>query len=237
MDPRFDVRYFERLDEIVTVSEECAQILKQRFPKQSAKVKTIYNIVSPKVIHAMVNKEQMAMYERQKDETVILSIGRLHHQKGFELAIEACARLTALGYRVRWYIIGEGEERERLTALIRQHGLEERFILLGLKANPYPYLQQADVYAQPSRFEGKSIAIDEAKILHKPIVVTDFSTAKDQITDGVDGLIVAMDPESIAAGIARLIDDRDATGRLTEHLSRQRLGTEDEIYKLYKLFA
>ncbi len=237
MDPRFDIRYFEKLDEIVTVSEECAEVLKQRFPEQSDKVKTIYNIVSPKVIRAMVNKEQIAMYERHEDEVVILSIGRLHHQKGFELAVEACARLTALGYRIRWYVIGEGEERERLTALIRQHGLQERFILLGLKANPYPYLQQADVYAQPSRFEGKSIAIDEAKILHKPIVVTDFSTAKDQITDGVDGLIVAMNPDSMAEGIARLIDDREVAGRISAHLANQQLGTEDEIYKLYKLFA
>lgn len=235
MDPDFDVYYFDKLDHIVTVSEECAHILKKRFPEQRNKVNTIYNIVSPKVINRMVNQGEDDVYNRNGDEVIILSIGRLHAQKGFETAIEACAMLVAQNYNVRWYIIGEGDEREKLTALIHKYRMENHFFLLGLRSNPYPYIKQSDIYAQPSKFEGKSIAIDEAKILSKPILVTNFSTAKDQIEDGKNGLIVEMDSSSVARGIMRLIDDRDLRSKLIHHLSNENFGTEEEIYKLYEL--
>ncbi|MBD2872036.1 glycosyltransferase [Paenibacillus arenilitoris] len=237
MDPDFDVHYFKQLDHIVTVSDECASVLKKRFPNQNDKVNVIHNIVSPSVIRRLAEKEAKDLYDRQGDELIILSIGRLHPQKGFDLAVKTCKRLVERGYNVQWNIIGEGEEREKLAGLIRKEGLADRFKLLGLRTNPYPYLKQADIYAQTSRFEGKAIAVDEAKILNKPIVVTNFSTAKDQIEDGIDGLIVEMNADSVAAGIGRLIQDREARKRMTDHLSRLQLGTEGEIEKLYKLLG
>lgn len=235
MNPNFDIKYFSELDHIVTVSEECASILKRRFPDQRDKVDVIYNIVSPRMINQMVEHGERDVYGRKPDETIILSIGRLHYQKGFELAIEACDKLVRQKHNVRWYVIGEGEERGKLTQLIAKYRLEDRFILLGLKANPYPYIKQAHIYAQPSKFEGKSIAIDEAKILNKPIVVTNFSTAKDQITDGYNGLIVDMSAAAVAEGIGKLIQDDGLRRRLSDNLACEKLGTEQEINKLYTL--
>lgn len=235
MDPIFDAKYFEKLDNIVTVSKECANILKDRFPDEKHKVDVIYNVVSPSMIGKMADNVKTDVYDRKTDEIIILSIGRLHYQKGFEMAIEACKVLIDKGYKVKWNIIGEGEEREKLTNLIKEHELEEHFKLLGLKSNPYPYIKQADIYAQTSKFEGKSIAIDEAKILNKPIIVTNYSTAKDQIKHGVEGLIVAMQPGSIAEGIEKLINNETLREILSKNLSELRLGTEDEIEKLYKL--
>lgn len=235
MDPYFDQSYFQKLDHIVTVSEECGHILRRRFPDQDNKINVIHNIVSPKAIRNMAEKESNDVYDRNGDEFVILSIGRLNAQKGFELAIKTCRLLVDKGFRFQWNIIGEGEERERLTELIRAEGLEQKIKLLGLKPNPYPYIKQADIYAQTSRFEGKAIAIDEAKILNKPIVITNFSTAKDQIEDGVEGLIVDMNADAIANGISKLIKDKEIRKRMTEHLSQLELGTEEEINKLYSL--
>lgn len=235
MDPNFDIKYFDQLDHIVTVSEECASILKKRFPAQQDKVDVIYNIVSPKMINQMISHVNIDVYDRKTDETIILSIGRLHYQKGFEMAIEACRKLVKNNYKIRWYIIGEGEERDKLTGLIKKYRLEDQFILLGLKSNPYPYIKQADIYAQTSKFEGKSIAIDEAKILNKPIVVTNFSTARDQINHGLNGMIVEMNANAIAEGIEGLIEDKELKNKLISNLSNEKLGTEQEINKLYTL--
>lgn len=234
MDPAFDIRYFRRLDHIITVSEECANILRIRFPSEQAKVGVIHNIVSPAVIRKMADHEDELAGPMNR-QTTILSIGRLHYQKGFEMAIEACKRLVDKGYRLKWYVIGEGEERGKLTGLIQETGLGEHFILLGLRTNPYPYIKGAHIYAQTSRFEGKSIAIDEAKILQKPILVTNYSTAKDQIVDGENGIIVEMDAEAIAAGLERLIHDGNLRDRLSANLAKEKLGTEAEIHKLYAL--
>ncbi|WP_438434855.1 glycosyltransferase [Gorillibacterium sp. sgz500922] len=237
MDAAFDLPYFRKLDHIVTVSEECAGILRRNFPELAAKIDVVYNIVSPAMIARMAEEPPEDLYGREEGETVILSIGRLHAQKAFETAIAACRRLIDRGHRVRWFVIGEGEERGKLEELIAKNGLAGRFVLLGLKANPYPYLKQADLYVQTSRYEGKSIAIDEAKILGKPIVVTNFSTARDQIAHGVDGLIVGMEPEAVADGIERLIGSPGLRRRFAEQLSASLLGTESEMEKLERLFA
>jgi glycosyltransferase involved in cell wall biosynthesis len=236
MDPKFDINYFSKLNKIVTVSEECANIFKNRFPTEKNKVETIYNIVSPAMINKMANQDEYDVYNRKRDEMIILSIGRLHYQKGFELAIEACRKVVNDGYKIKWYIIGEGEERQNLTELVRSNNLEENFKLLGLKANPYPYIKQADIYVQTSRFEGKSIAIDEAKILNKPIIVTNFTTAKDQINHNQDGLIADMNSKAISESIVKLINNDQLRNKLINNLSKMQLGTVEEINKLYEIF-
>ncbi|WP_242271460.1 glycosyltransferase [Bacillus cereus group sp. BfR-BA-01310] len=232
MDPNIDMGYFRSLDHIVTVSEECANVLKQRFSIYNDKIGVIHNIVSPSTI----NKMSQEKVDLERKGVKLVSVGRLSHEKGFDLAIEACKNLVGDGYEIKWYIIGEGEGRGKLEKMIEENHLQDHFLLLGLKENPYPYIREADIYVQPSRFEGKSIAIDEAKILHKPIVVTNFSTAKDQIKNEENGLIIDMDAHSLSEGIKKLIHNEELRNELIKNLSDEELGTESEIKKLYTLF-
>ncbi|PRD09376.1 glycosyl transferase [Bacillus sp. MYb56] len=232
MDPNIDMGYFRSLDHIVTVSEECANVLKQRFSIYNDKIGVIHNIVSPSTINKMSQEE----VDLERKGVKLVSVGRLSHEKGFDLAIEACKNLVGDGYEIKWYIIGEGEGRGKLEKMIEENHLQNHFLLLGLKENPYPYIREADIYVQPSRFEGKSIAIDEAKILHKPIVVTNFSTAKDQIKNEENGLMIDMDAHSLSEGIKKLIHNEELRNKLIKNLSDEELGTESEIKKLYTLF-
>ena len=233
VDKDFDIRYFKQLDYIITVSEECDKILKSTFPLYENKIKLIFNIVSKKTVEDLANNDS-EVYD--KEYVNILSIGRLHRQKGFDMALEACKLLIKEGYKIRWNIIGEGALRYELISEIKKAHLEEDFKLLGLKANPYPYIKNCDIYVQPSRFEGKSIAVDEAKILCKPIVVTNFSTAKDQIKDGQHGIIVEMNATAVAEGIKKIINNHELMVNIVRNLKSLDLGTENEIYKLYSLF-
>lgn len=233
MDPKIDIEYFAKLDSIVTVSKECANVLKEKFPMYKKKVKVMYNIVSPN----MISKMSLEKIDMKGKGTKIVSVGRLNYQKGFEMAIEACKELEGDGYKITWYVVGEGEERAHLEKMIEENDLKGKFILLGVKENPYPYIREASIYVQPSRFEGKSIAIDEAKVLHKPIVITNFSTAKDQIKNKENGIIVEMDPHEISEGIKELIDNEELRNKLISNLSKENLGTESEIEKLYTLFG
>lgn len=232
LNPSIDQNYFECLDNIITVSKECLDVLKSRFSKYSYKMSFMYNIVSPKVINNMA-KEKV---EFNNATINLVSVGRLDYQKGYDMAIESCRKLVEEGYDIIWNIIGDGQERENLDNLIKKSNLEDRFILLGIKENPYPYVLNADIYVQTSRFEGKSIAIDEAKILNKPILITNFSTAKDQISDGKNGLIVDMNVDSIVIGLEKLINNKELRNKLTNNLLKEQLGTESEINKLYSLF-
>lgn len=231
MDTNIDRKYFDKLDHIITVSKNCAEVLEHKFPYYKNKVEIMHNIISPEII----NNLALEKISVSSNAIKIISLGRLHPQKGFEMAIEACKKLIDQNYLVEWSVIGEGNERKKLEYLIEKNHLQKHFFLLGMKENPYPFIKAADIYVQPSRFEGKSIAVDEAKILHKPIVVTNFSTVSDQITNNKTGLIVNMDSESIAKGIQILIEDSDLRRKLTKNLSKEKLGTESEIEKLYHL--
>ena len=231
INPDFDRAYFEKLDSIVTVSDECVSALKTTFPEFASKVRVMHNILSPKLIWSMANEPVSDM----PGETTIVSIGRLHREKGFDLAIAACAILVKAGYDIKWYLIGEGNERAALEKQIADLGMQNNFLLLGLRDNPYAYIKKAAIFAHPSRLEGKSIAIDEAKILAKPIVVTNFTTVNDQIAHLHSGYIVEMTPESIASGIQTLLDDETLRENLSGNLRQESLGTESEIEILYDL--
>lgn len=231
LDASFDLPYFEKLNTIATVSEQCVTVLKEVFPTQKDKVQLLYNIVSAKLIHQMA--EEPVTIDTTKPS--LLSIGRLHPQKGFDLAIEAAALLKKHGLNFVWYIIGEGAERTALEQAITKNGLEKHVVLLGIKENPYPYIKQTTIFVQPSRYEGKSIALDEAKILHKPIVVTNFTTAKDQINHLKNGIICEMDAESLANALAGLLQNESLQKDFSLHLSKESLGSEAEINTFYQL--
>lgn len=236
MNSNIDEKYFKKLDNIITVSNECLNELIEWFPKLKDKFKLIYNIISSTMINSMSEYKEDNLLIKEDNEVVIISVGRLHKSKGYDLAISACRYLIDKGYNVKWFIIGEGEERNNLENLINKMKLQEKFKLLGVKSNPYPYIKESDIFVQTSRYEGKSIAIDEAKILHKPIILTNYQSARDQIEHEKDGLIVDIDSKAIARGIERLINDENLNKTLINNLSKINLGTEEEIDKLYNLF-
>ena len=233
LDKEIDLPYFEKLDYIVTVSEACEHILVDCFPEFRNKIKMMYNILTEKTINGLSIEP---IFDFDESKINLVSLGRLNYQKAFDGAIEACAILVERGLNIKWYVLGDGEDRAKLEKLIASKRMEQNFILLGIKENPYPYIKKATLYVQPSRFEGKSLAIDEAKIINKPILVTNFPSAKDQIQDGINGRIVGMSPLEIADGVQKLLSDKVTMDAFVANLRNENLGTENEMEKLYKLF-
>lgn len=230
LDKRNFLKKINLYDHFVTVSKECADNIKKEC-KTYEELYVIHNIVSPAFIKEASKSDGLP----ETNGVKLLTVGRLAHQKGLEFAVDACKILKDKNYDVRWYHIGIGEEKENIISRISANGLDENYILLGERANPYPYIASCDIYCQPSRNEGKSIAIDEAKCLQKPIVVTNFPSVYDQIQDGVNGLICKMNAESVAEAIERLIVDSQLRETLSQNLSEEKIGNEEEIQKLYDL--
>ena len=235
MDPQFDEQYFKHLDQIITVSEECANSLKSQFPQFNKNISIIYNIISPQVINNLSKMEIQEKFARDNDCITILTVARLSYEKGLDIAVKSCKLLVNKGYKLKWYVLGDGNERENLEKLIESQNLQGNFKLLGVRENPYPYLRAADIYVQPSRYEGKSIAIDEAKVLSKPIIVTNFETAKDQIINEINGLIVGISEHEVATGIEKMVNNKDLINKFIKNLNQERIGNEEEIYKLYDI--
>lgn len=165
----------------------------------------------------------------------ILTVGRLTTQKAYDVALDAMGLLKRKGERVRWYVLGEGDQRNLLEEKRKRLGLEEDFLLPGAVKNPYPYFAQADIYVHATRFEGKSIAIQEAQILGKAILVSDCSGNREQVTKGVDGLFCELTPESICDGIQILIHDPDLRNRFGRKAAERSFGDREGLEKLLEL--
>lgn len=228
-------RMWNKLDHVVAVSEECSATFLSKYPSMNEKTTVIENILSPKMVKEQASIEEPKEIERCNNRTIIVTVGRLSHAKGIDRAIRACKDLVNQGYSIQWYVVGYGPLEEELSMLIYDLGLQNHFFLLGKKVNPYPYMRATDIYVQPSRYEGKAVTIREAQILEKPVVITNFPTAKSQAKDGYDALIVDSNVEGIVEGIKRLIDNEQLRKNIIKNIMNTSYGNENEIEKLYQL--
>lgn len=219
-DASFDRPYYEAADGVVTISDVCRESFLRVFPGLSSKVSVLANITLAAEIRSKGALAEAPEFE-QADGVKILSVGRVCVQKQFELAVRAAAALKQRGLRFLWLIVGEGSESNRLEAEIRANALEACFRIIGLRSNPYSYMARCDVFVQTSRFEGKSIVLDEAKLFGKPIVITDYPSAPDAITNGENGLICPMDAEKLAAAIERAALDTALRQRFADALAKE----------------
>ena len=119
--------------------------------------------------------------------------------------------------------------------MIEQWSLQDTVTFAGITPNPYPYIKSADIFVHPSQFEGKSIALDEAKLLCKPVVVTNFSTVHDQFKDKVNATICEMNPVAIANAIETLIKDKALCEKYVSCLKTHQTDNTSEISKIYEL--
>lgn len=231
--PEEEAAYYERFDEIATISEICRDAFIKHVPAAADRLHIIENIVLQEEILTKANETAERNWDSGKVHLV--TVGRLDYQKGIDVAAKACKVLKDRNVSVCWHVYGKGVMHDTIAQYIEENGLEAAFILEGLASNPYPYMKHADLVVQPSRWEGKSIVLDEAKILGKAIVVTDYPSVRDQITDRVTGLITGMTPEAIADGIQQLLKDPALKTRLENNAAREPNGSIRALEVFYHL--
>jgi len=232
---KFQRIYYGQYNQIVAVSESTKEVLVDSFPSFIGKVKVLYDINNPEFISRMA--ETGCDYKDEFDGIRILTIGRLAHQKGYDLALEVCKQLKEEGIYFRWYVLGKGPLQTEIERLIKEMGLTEYFILLGVKANPYPYLKKSDIYVQTSRFEGFGLAIAEARMLNVPVVTTKFDAVYNQMIHGKNGLVVDRNAQAVADAIKNLIKNQKLRQSIIDYLHTEKKGNVDEIGKFYQLIG
>ena len=206
-------QYYKKFDHLVTISDICQKVFLEHIPSMSEHISILENLTDAETVRKKAAVE--ADFSGWSNKAVqIVTVGRLDIQKGIDLAVLACKKLHDEGVPVCWHVYGEGIQRNTLEKLIEENKLKGIFLLEGMKVNPYPYMAKADIVVQPSRYEGKSIVLDEAKVLGKAIVVTNYPSVEDQIIDGETGLIVECAPEKIADGIKSLVNNKNVKNRL-----------------------
>ena len=231
---KMDRSTYAALDRVVFVSDSCREKVLRYYPELKDRTQVIENILGERLLKEQAEAAIDDM-PHQEDGYVLLSIGRFSAAKNFDNVPDICRRIQKKGLNVKWYLIGYGGDEDFIRSRIKEAGMDETVILLGKRENPYPYIKACDLYVQPSRFEGKCVTVREAQMLGKPVVITRYATSADQLEEGVDGVIVPMDNEGCAEGIASLLRDPERMERLV-HACRQRdYSNREEIEKLEQL--
>ena len=230
---RLDKDCYLVFDRIFTVSNEVREAFLNVYPECCEKTEIFHNMLDIQGIRRKAQAE--GGFEDDFEGFRILTVGRLNAQKALEVSIDAMKILKEKKINARWYVCGEGDRRSFLEERIRKADLEADFLLLGAVRNPYPYMRQADIYVHASRFEGKSIAIQEAQVLGKAILVSDCNGNREQVIHGVDGLMCQLDAEEIAEGIETLLTQAELRESLGREAAKKISVKSEDINKLLDL--
>lgn len=231
---KLDLEYYSKFDNVVAVSTDCQKKLSQYFSDMQDKIIVMNNIVDTERIINLANPD--ADIEIDKNSFSILTVGRLTKEKGGELAVNVCKKLVDSGFNIKWYWVGDGNQFGFLKELVNKLELGDVFYLLGNKKNPYVYMNQCDLYVQPSKYEAYCTTTNEARILNKPIITTDVGGMRDQFIDKETALIVNGEVDDIYKAVKSLIEDDKYRQKLILNLKQKNYEFDGYIKQYEKLF-
>lgn len=235
VDIESELKMWSKYDYIASISENVSESFLKIFPSLKERVVLIENILPIHYMKELRNAFSTEQEMPSDGSLKLLSIGRFSSAKKFEEIPAICKRIRDNGINVKWYLIGYGGEEDLIRRKILEEHMEEFVIILGKKENPYPYIKACDIYLQPSRYEGKSVAVREAQSLNKPVIITNYQTAQSQLKDGYDGIIVPLDIQGCAEGIIEVICNKELQQKLIENTLKNDYTNVNEIDKLYRL--
>ena len=235
LDQKSELRMWEVYDYIASISDACTKGFCKKFPTLKNKIIRVDNIISTDFIKSQAMAFDVSE-EMKKDGSInILSVGRFCNQKNFDNVPDVCKKICESGLKIKWYLIGFGRDEELIKRKIAEANMQEYVKILGKKENPYPYIQACDVYIQPSRYEGKCVTVREAQMLGKPVIITNYETAKEQLESGVEGIIVPMQNQECADQIFDLLNNNCLLEQLSFNCQMRKYSNKEEVKKIYRI--
>lgn len=230
----FNNKYYNKYNHIVAVSQSAKEILQNNFSLLNDKLTIIKDIIDSNFINTLSNEPVLGI--STSFHPILLTVARLNNNhKGYDIALEACNILHKRGIDFKWYAVGDGGYRNDMIHYIEENNLQEKFILLGAKVNPYPYFKACDLYVQTSRHEGFGLSIAEARILNKPVITTEFDAVWNQMVQGKNGIVVPIDATAVADAIQDLIEKPEKMNAISDYQRTEKKGNIEELQKFYQL--
>lgn len=227
------------IDAYVCVSEVARRSLVEAVPATAAKAHVVHNILDAGGMRRRMSEGPSPFPPRDGAALRLLTVCRLSEaSKALIRMARVARRLADAGHDFRWYVVGDGPDRERFEQAIAAEGVQDRLILLGRMANPFPAYRDADLVVMASRYEGLCGMINEAKVAGRAVVATRVSGVEEQLVDGENGLIVDNDEDALVAGVARVLSDPALRSRLTnDRLPAALLDDEAKLDRLEALMT
>jgi 1,2-diacylglycerol 3-alpha-glucosyltransferase len=238
---RLVIDYFNRVDQVWTVSKGAAETLREYGYKGHVEiVPNGSDFVVPDNMDALVEQTEQKL-NIQKSDLVLLFVGQHIWQKNIKLLVEALNHITQKGIEYRMFFVGDGYAKEELEAYVRELGLESRIAFLG-KILDRDYLRslfaRADLFLFPSIYDNAPIVIQEAAAVGTPSLCIAGTNAAEEIRDNINGFLCEEnDAESYGDRIMQIINDRESLKKAGENakktIYRNWENIIDEVYRRY----
>ncbi len=209
--------FYPRADNIIVNSKEMGRQIVKLSRVSVNKVTVIYNPVDTvRVLH--LGKEKVDHPWFHDGLPIIIGIGRLSRQKGFDYLIHAIRLLAVQGKDCRLVLLGTGTEENNLKKLASDLGIAERVEILGFQQNPYLFLARSTVFVLSSLYEGFPNVLLEALALGTPSIATRCPTGPEElVTDGVNGILIPpADKHALASALEKLLSDNTLRAQLSD---------------------
>ena len=210
-------RTYRKLDKVVFVAKTVQEAFEKAIQYKFDNAVVLYNTVDSEMILEK-SKEALADIQFSEDEFNIISVGRIIDAKGFDRLAGVQKMLKDIGYKTHVYILGAGQDREKIEDYTERNKISDSFTFLGFQDNPYKYVSKADLFVCSSRREGFSTAVTEALILGIPVVSTNCSGAYELLGENNEyGIVTDNNLDALFQGVKHIIDIPD----IYEHLKKQ----------------
>lgn len=239
IDTESELKMWDAYDRVISISDTVTTGFLSKFPELENKITVIEHIIPAEFIYSQAESEESLtadeLMPKRDGGMNFLSIGRFCLAKNFDNVPEICKLVREMGIDAKWYLVGFGPDEMLIRTKIKEFKMDEHVIILGKKANPYPYLTKCDYYIQPSRFEGKAVTVCEALLLQKQTVLANYDTASSQIKNGVDGMILPQDTEEFAKALVAFVNDKELQKNISLEMAKNDYSGKSEVEKLYAL--
>lgn len=211
-----NLKCYRRFDEVLCVSEDARKGFEQRLEKHPG-LAVQYNPLDKTSILTRALEEPVYKLP-PKSAFRLVAVGRLASVKGFDMLIEAMERVhKSVTTPVELYIIGGGEEEERLKALVHHKQLTHVVQLCGQQSNPYSIMQRCDAQIVSSRAEGYSLVLCEGHMLGIPAIATKCAGPIEIISASKAGILVDISVKGLADGIIEMINNASIVSAYKEN--------------------
>lgn len=225
------VKIYEKFDTIIGCSEGCKKSFISCLPQFADKAISIRNCNDYEEIVKLAGNG----VEYDKECFNIVTVARLSKEKALDRAIEAVYQCKLKGYKVKYHLIGSGDQKDILQSKVKELNLEDTVIFYGNQQNPYPYIKNADLFLLTSYHEAAPMVFDEAACLGVPVLATKTTSTDDMILNAGAGYVCENVQSEISKTLLQILENQDTLKIIAEHLKKRRFNNNESIEKIEKL--
>lgn len=228
-----EIDIYKKYNNVVCVSKYTAKVFSNYYPDISDRVSAVYNIIDTKGIKE-TSLQEIDDDRFDTDLFKIVSVGRMDAVKRFVRIPEIARKLKEQNCKFKWYIIGDGgTEAPKVKEEIEKNDVADTVILLGAKSNPYPYIANSDILVCPSITEACPNVVNEAKILHVPVIAADFASAPEYIENCVNGIISPI--ENLSDAVLNMYFNKELYDSIKQEIDKFEYQNDDSLDRIGRL--